>query len=149
LAYSLWMIASVATSPSWEKRNPWRPFHDIRIVGGRFNNFFKIPCLTDTFWSLLWVYGHHRKIMPYNMVKNYIIWLPRPYHLHGTDLRHLRREKLRREYGVLPSDLCLLESWVWSWLLWWCSSTTTQACVQTPPCILMVSCCCKLASGEF
>jgi hypothetical protein len=46
-----------------------RPFHDIKVCGGRFNNNKKKASSIDTFWSILSVYDHHRKIMSYNVVK--------------------------------------------------------------------------------
>lgn len=43
----------------------------LRYLDGRLDDLkSKIWCSTDMFWSLLWVYDYHWKIMSYSVVKN-------------------------------------------------------------------------------
>jgi hypothetical protein len=44
--------------------------HSIQVWGGRFNEGREIPIHVQwTFWSLVWVYYHHPKIMLYDVIK--------------------------------------------------------------------------------
>lgn len=66
-----------------------RPFHYIKVWGGRFNNLWTNSCLTDI-RSLWRVYDRHQKIMSCNMVKKIIChprWRWRPDKLRVSIIR--------------------------------------------------------------
>jgi hypothetical protein len=89
-------------------------FHDIKVLGGRFNNLKK-ENVQQRFWSLLQVFNHHQKIISYNVIKNLspqtLMWLEFCLRLaltkfaiftvcpghHGGSLKYSSHVKCRRQ----------------------------------------------------